>query len=98
MLIKILSRLSSLFANLSRESAGNLLIRPTIFVIEWPLHITNYRGNRYQDSSSLEKREGGGGGKGGGGKNRKKGRGKRIKKKKKEEKKISNAPSGSIYI
>lgn len=56
MLIKILSRLSSLFANLSRESAGNLLIRPTIFVIEWPLHITNYRGNRYQDSSSLEKK------------------------------------------
>lgn len=85
MLIKILSRLSSLFANLSRESAGNLLIRPTIFVIEWPLHITNYRGNRYQDSSSLEKKEEGGG-KGGGGKNRKKEGVKGLKKRKKRKK------------
>lgn len=52
MLIKILSRLSSLFANLPRESAGNLLIRPTIFAIEWPLHITNYweNGARIRDS------------------------------------------------
>lgn len=87
MLIKILSRLSSLFANLSRESAGNLLIRPAIFVIEWPLHITNYRENRYQDSSSLEKKRGED-------KNREKERGKRIKRKKK----IMHLPDIYIYI
>lgn len=88
-----MSRLSSLFANLSRGSAGNLLIRPTIFVIEWPLHITNYRGeDRYQDSSSLEKR---------GverGKNREKKEGVKGLKKRKKKKNIQSNPSGSMYI